>query len=141
VGGPQPRLGGREGRGEKHLEEIDRKMAELSDMRRTLSDLMQACAGDDRPDCPILTGLAGTNGSGDPPLHLSRNTHIARSAIGAAKARCPGRAAPFSAARFVGRVEEQRVRRIEGQACAAAGPGAIWSCASTMIRAPSGAVR
>jgi MerR family copper efflux transcriptional regulator len=47
----------------KHLVEIDTKMAELSDMRRTLSDLVEACAGDDRPDCPILKGLA-TVGSG-----------------------------------------------------------------------------
>jgi MerR family copper efflux transcriptional regulator len=47
----------------KHLVEIDTKMAELSDMRRTLSDLVEACAGDDRPDCPILKGLA-TAGSG-----------------------------------------------------------------------------
>jgi MerR family copper efflux transcriptional regulator len=44
---------------ERHLAEIDRKMTELSDMRRTLADLVQACAGDDRPDCPILSGLAG----------------------------------------------------------------------------------
>jgi MerR family copper efflux transcriptional regulator len=43
---------------QKHLAEIDTKMAELSDMRRTLSDLVAACAGDDRPDCPILKGLA-----------------------------------------------------------------------------------
>jgi MerR family copper efflux transcriptional regulator len=48
---------------QKHLVEIDRKMAELSDMRRTLSDLVEACAGDDRPDCPILKGLA-TVGNG-----------------------------------------------------------------------------
>jgi hypothetical protein len=27
-------------------------------MRRTLADLVHACAGDHRPDCPILTGLA-----------------------------------------------------------------------------------
>ena len=43
---------------ETHLSEIDAKMAELSEMRRTLADLIHACAGDHRPDCPILTGLA-----------------------------------------------------------------------------------
>jgi Cu(I)-responsive transcriptional regulator len=42
----------------RHLAEIDRKMAELAEMRDTLSDLVKACAGDDRPDCPILKGLA-----------------------------------------------------------------------------------
>jgi MerR family transcriptional regulator, copper efflux regulator len=43
---------------ETHLAEIDAKMAELADMRRTLADLVQCCAGDQRPDCPILKGLA-----------------------------------------------------------------------------------
>ncbi|MEQ8365996.1 MAG: Cu(I)-responsive transcriptional regulator [Roseicyclus sp.] len=41
-----------------HLDEIDAKMAELAEMRRVLSDLVQACAGDNRPDCPILSGLS-----------------------------------------------------------------------------------
>ncbi|MFK7744970.1 MAG: Cu(I)-responsive transcriptional regulator [Roseobacter sp.] len=41
-----------------HLEDIDRKRAELKDMRDTLAHLVQACAGNDRPDCPILQGLA-----------------------------------------------------------------------------------
>ena len=39
--------------------DIDRKMAELAEMRATLSNLMERCHGDDRPDCPILQGLAG----------------------------------------------------------------------------------
>ncbi|TCP61952.1 Cu(I)-responsive transcriptional regulator [Rhodovulum bhavnagarense] len=43
-----------------HLELIDGKIAELQSMRETLSDLVAACAGDDRPDCPILRDLAGT---------------------------------------------------------------------------------
>lgn len=43
---------------ETHLAEIDAKMAELAEMRRVLADLVQACAGDHRPDCPILSGLA-----------------------------------------------------------------------------------
>ena len=41
----------------KHLQEIDAKMAELSQMRDTLSDLIDRCAGDHRPDCPILRDL------------------------------------------------------------------------------------
>lgn len=43
---------------ETHLSEIDSKMAELAEMRSTLAQLVQACAGDHRPDCPILSGLA-----------------------------------------------------------------------------------
>ncbi|MBN2905522.1 MAG: Cu(I)-responsive transcriptional regulator [Rhodobacteraceae bacterium] len=42
-----------------HLAQIDAKIAELRAMRATLSDLVTACAGDDRPDCPILKGLSG----------------------------------------------------------------------------------
>ena len=42
-----------------HMAEIDRKIAELRSMRETLKDLSERCHGDDRPDCPILEGLAG----------------------------------------------------------------------------------
>ena len=42
-----------------HLTEIDAKVAALQAMRETLADLVAGCAGDDRPDCPILRGLEG----------------------------------------------------------------------------------
>lgn len=42
----------------QHLAQIDQKLAQLQDMRATLSRLVSACAGDDRPDCPILSGLS-----------------------------------------------------------------------------------
>ncbi|MGB7242400.1 MAG: Cu(I)-responsive transcriptional regulator [Sulfitobacter sp.] len=41
-----------------HLDDIDTKIAGLQDMRDTLSSLVKSCAGDDRPDCPIITQLA-----------------------------------------------------------------------------------
>ncbi len=41
-----------------HLAEIDQKLSELTQMRDTLRVLVKACAGDDRPDCPILSDLA-----------------------------------------------------------------------------------
>ena len=41
----------------EHLTRIDRKIEELSAMRSTLSHLVHACAGDDRPNCPILNEL------------------------------------------------------------------------------------
>jgi len=44
------------------LADIDRKLAELAEMRETLVYLMERCHGDARPDCPILRGLAGTTG-------------------------------------------------------------------------------
>lgn len=44
---------------EDHLREIDRKIAELRELRGTLAHLVSACAGDNRPDCPILASLSG----------------------------------------------------------------------------------
>ncbi|MEM7731161.1 MAG: Cu(I)-responsive transcriptional regulator [Pseudomonadota bacterium] len=41
-----------------HLSDIEEKIRQLEDMRATLSNLVEACAGDHRPDCPILTGLS-----------------------------------------------------------------------------------
>ncbi|KAF0675754.1 Cu(I)-responsive transcriptional regulator [Profundibacterium mesophilum] len=41
-----------------HLAMIDTKIADLQEMRATLSNLVEACAGDDRPDCPILKQLS-----------------------------------------------------------------------------------
>ena len=41
-----------------HLDEIAQKIADLKEMQDTLASLVQACSGDDRPDCPILTSLA-----------------------------------------------------------------------------------
>ena len=41
------------------VEDIDRKITELTEMRETLLHLMERCHGDARPDCPILQGLAG----------------------------------------------------------------------------------
>lgn len=43
----------------QNLAEIDRKVAELSAMRETLSHLIAECSGDHRPDCPILKDLSG----------------------------------------------------------------------------------
>ncbi len=43
---------------QRHLAEIDQKLAELTTMRDTLQGLVASCAGDDRPDCPILADLA-----------------------------------------------------------------------------------
>ena len=44
----------------EHLEKIEDKIAGLEAMRETLSHLIEACAGDHRPDCPILEDLGGS---------------------------------------------------------------------------------
>ncbi|WP_322895391.1 MULTISPECIES: Cu(I)-responsive transcriptional regulator [unclassified Yoonia] len=43
---------------QEHLTQIDAKIAGLRAMRETLADLVDACHGDSRPDCPILKDLA-----------------------------------------------------------------------------------
>ena len=40
------------------IAEIDRKLAELGEMRAVLATLADKCHGDDRPDCPILDEFA-----------------------------------------------------------------------------------
>ncbi|MEN2987282.1 MerR family DNA-binding protein [Tistrella sp. BH-R2-4] len=40
------------------IAELDRRMAGLAAMRRTLAHLVETCHGDGRPDCPILDDLA-----------------------------------------------------------------------------------
>ena len=47
---------------EKHLGRLDRQLAELETMRRPLGQLVKRCAGDDRPECPIIDRLASTAG-------------------------------------------------------------------------------
>ncbi len=42
---------------QKNLKKVEEKIAELQAMRSTLSHLISECAGDSRPDCPILRDL------------------------------------------------------------------------------------
>lgn len=42
----------------KHLGEIEAKITDLKAMHATLTHLIDECAGDHRPDCPILEGLS-----------------------------------------------------------------------------------
>ncbi len=43
----------------QHIARIDERLKELRAVRAALADLAERCHGDDRPDCPILDGLAG----------------------------------------------------------------------------------
>ena len=45
-----------------HLDQIGDKITALQAMQATLTELIHACAGDARPDCPILTDLATGKG-------------------------------------------------------------------------------
>jgi len=55
---------------EDHLARIDDKIEQLQSMRSTLAHLVKACAGDARPDCPILEDL-GEGGAAPAPRHAS----------------------------------------------------------------------
>ena len=44
---------------QEHLSKIEAKIADLEAMRDTLTELVHCCAGNNRPDCPILKDLAG----------------------------------------------------------------------------------
>jgi MerR family transcriptional regulator, copper efflux regulator len=45
-----------------HIARVERKIAELQSLRRSLLHVAEHCHGDDRPDCPILDDLAGVPG-------------------------------------------------------------------------------
>ena len=40
-----------------HIEKLEIRIQELQKMTNTLQDLINCCAGDERPNCPILDGL------------------------------------------------------------------------------------
>ena len=42
-----------------HLQELERRIADLQAMKSTLAELAHNCHGDERPDCPILARLEG----------------------------------------------------------------------------------
>lgn len=45
---------------QKHLGELEQRIADMQSMRNTLSHLVHCCHGDARPDCPILDDLSQT---------------------------------------------------------------------------------
>ena len=52
----------------RHIEDLERRIAELQSMRRMLQRLVSACHADERPDCPILEDLAlATDHTGSSP--------------------------------------------------------------------------
>ena len=54
-----------------HVDALKQKQAEISAMIATLENLAKRCHGDDRPDCPIIEGLAESDG-GLPPRTTPR---------------------------------------------------------------------
>lgn len=52
---------------DRHLADLDARIAEMQVMAATLRDLSRSCAGDDRPDCPILADLTDGRPADPPP--------------------------------------------------------------------------
>ena len=46
---------------ERRLSDIESKMRELQALKDELSHLVSACRGDERPDCPIISGFAASS--------------------------------------------------------------------------------
>ena len=44
---------------EKHIADLEARIAEMQAMKQTLQHLAHQCHGDARPDCPIIAELAG----------------------------------------------------------------------------------
>ncbi|ANE56156.1 Cu(I)-responsive transcriptional regulator [Methylomonas sp. DH-1] len=49
---------------QSHLDDLNRRIAELTEMRDVLVRLAQSCSGDDSPECPIIDTLV----LGQPPI-------------------------------------------------------------------------
>ena len=46
----------------RHIEAISEKIVELQSIQQAVEHLTRQCHGDERPECPILEGLAGVQG-------------------------------------------------------------------------------
>ncbi len=63
---------------QSHIDALEKKIADLQDMARTLTKLVNACHGDHRPHCPILERLETDQNDEDLSVH-PRSGAIARS--------------------------------------------------------------
>lgn len=45
----------------RHIVDLEEKIAAMKSMVATLTELVDCCQGDHRPNCPILADLAGTD--------------------------------------------------------------------------------
>jgi MerR family copper efflux transcriptional regulator len=55
-----------------HVADLEARIAEMQTMTDTLKALSEGCAGDDRPDCPILSDLARGDVAGETRLAGNR---------------------------------------------------------------------
>ena len=58
---------------QSHVAELQAKIEALVAMRQTLEHLVSCCAGDSRPDCPIIEGLSASAEASPAPRPARRN--------------------------------------------------------------------
>ena len=63
----------------QHIDDLDRKIAELTTIKKALLHLAEKCRGDDRPDCPILDDL-GSGKSAPVAFSARRREALCRAA-------------------------------------------------------------
>lgn len=68
---------------QQHIAELERRMENLRQMAETLKALVHCCAGDQRPDCPILEQLQQPDDG--PARPAPRTGALARRPAGAGK--------------------------------------------------------
>lgn len=56
---------------QQHIAGLDRRIASMLEMGETLKALIRCCAGDERPDCPILNTLEQPGPNDDEPVARS----------------------------------------------------------------------
>jgi MerR family copper efflux transcriptional regulator len=57
----------------RHIDDLDRKIAELRAIKKALMHLAEKCRGDERPDCPILDDLGSGTSKAGPRLSIEGN--------------------------------------------------------------------
>lgn len=77
---------------EQHIAELEQRMENLRQMAETLKTLISSCAGDHRPDCPILDELQQPDGG--PAEAKERTGAVARRARGKAAVTAEKRTRP-----------------------------------------------
>lgn len=60
---------------EQHLADLDSRIAEMQAMAETLRHLSHCCAGDERPDCPILADLTEGAEPSEPKARAGRGAY------------------------------------------------------------------
>lgn len=65
---------------EAHIRELEQKAAEILAMKSALEHLVHCCHGDDRPECPILDGLAAEGATSGRAVPSKRRAPVARAA-------------------------------------------------------------